>query len=478
MRDKLESYLSGSVIGILGKISVLGGGFLTLWLLTQILSQIDYGALTTTRSIALIGGLVAQFGFKKTIIQRISELDSRTSESEMSVFAGTVTIWVIIASLAILSVLYLFTTDISSIFGKQRLKIWIPLFALLIPGIALQLIFGGVLRGREKVEYAIALEQICPWCIRVLALSIAYQFHQSITAVFISFIVSYYFPVICFLYILKPYIRFERIALDLELVRLSGFFFLSSAVSRLTSSIDIFFLSALTTLSAVGGYQIAWSISLISRAGDDVLTAIIQPRLSKYILSNTKCQLKNEYFIIKDITLILGTVAVAFVCILGRHILDLFGEYVEFYPVLIILSVGAGIINPASGPIGQVLSMDKKGRALFINSTIVLATNVFFNYILINRFNSIGAAIATVITVYFANNAIGLAQAQIYSNINLIETKVYISSLILGSLYILYAIKEIGITVPIVSSIIYLFALLLKNKANIHYLYEEIKPIV
>ncbi|WP_436932576.1 lipopolysaccharide biosynthesis protein [Halosimplex halobium] len=465
MDDSIRSYLSGSLLGIAGKISTFVGGFATLWLLTKILSQTAFGAYTTAMSIALVSAIIAQFGFRQVVIQQVAELISEGSIKQSRELAGSVLFWITISSLCVAAGTWTVAPLVAQVAGETELDLWIRLMSGVVPGVTLVPILGGILRGRERVGAAVVLEQILPWLLRVALLPLVLLYYPSVVGIFAAIAASYYLPLFAFAVVFNDSYVVTISGFGSEILQFSGALFLNSVAGRLLNNADILLLSVLATLSETGGYRVAWSLSLLARAGDDVLTAVIQPRLSRFLSEESHGRLRIEFTAVRDAAILLGIVISIVMLLAGEHLLSLFGSYSGIYPALILLSVGAGIINPATGPIGQVLLMDKEGVQLLFNSVVVVILAVAGNVILIPIYGTFGAALSTVVAAYFFTNAFGLFQVKKHSGIDLVNIPMYLFSLITGSTFVVAATTEVPNIFPVAVSGAFVCLLLFQNRA-------------
>ena len=87
------------------------------------------------------------------------------------------------------------------------------------------------------------------------------------------------------------------------------------------------------------------------------------------------------------------------IILLGKQILVIWGEeFIQGYSILVILAIGQ-FFNIASGPVGNLLAMANQEIVLKNITIITLLVNVLMNYLLINYYGALGAAIATSGTI-------------------------------------------------------------------------------
>lgn len=72
--DRKEKYFQDSIVGAAGKVIGIISGYGSLWLLTTILSETNYGAYVTGFAVVGLLSLVAQFGLRQATTQRVAKL--------------------------------------------------------------------------------------------------------------------------------------------------------------------------------------------------------------------------------------------------------------------------------------------------------------------------------------------------------------------------------------------------------------------
>jgi O-antigen/teichoic acid export membrane protein len=85
--SKETKYAKDSVVGIIGKVSQLVGGYGSLWLLTSILSDAAYGGYVAALAVIALVALLAQAGLKQATIQRVGEL-ATDKEQQILTYVG------------------------------------------------------------------------------------------------------------------------------------------------------------------------------------------------------------------------------------------------------------------------------------------------------------------------------------------------------------------------------------------------------
>src|SRR2546427_103201 len=79
-------------------------------------------------------------------------------------------------------------------------------------------------------------------------------------------------------------------------------------------------------------------------------------------------------------------------------------EYTAGSMVLIILSLG-NLVDAAVGSVGYLLVMTGRVRVVLLNTVMTITLNLGLAFLLVPRFNAIGAAVAAALTVIIGNVA-------------------------------------------------------------------------
>jgi O-antigen/teichoic acid export membrane protein len=422
-----SKYAIDIVVGVVGKAIGMIGGYGTLWLLTDILSEEGYGGYTAAFAVISLLGLFAQMGLRQATIQRVSEL-SVESEPAIPRHAGAAVSYVAIASIAMTVVALAGTLVLYRIFDPLMIR-FIRLLALIIPGMALLAVCDGILRGLEHVSAGIALRQIFVQILRLGGLLIVWTFFQDPTAVVIAIGVSFYVPLIVFGLRTQGWRYLNLSSMSLSHIQFSGYLLANSIASRFLKNTDILLLSILATLSATGSYNVAWKIALVARYIDSILSNTLQPRLSKFLAASEFEKLNSEFDQVRDLTVAGAIPVLIVVFVFGRSLLGLFGNYTGQYNVLLILTVGA-VVNGVFGSVGQLLLMGKKGRLILLNTVLNLGGNIFLNILLIPKFGTMGAAVATVTTVYFFTNIVAIFEVKYSLGINTFDAYSFVLTIL------------------------------------------------
>ena len=130
----------------------------------------------------------------------------------------------------------------------------------------------------------------------------------------------------------------------------------------------------------------------------------MQPVIARLYEGRHMKRLEDVYTVSTKWATVAGVPAMIFLALYASDILTaLYGRsYTRGAEVLAILAL-AQLVNTASGPCGQVVSMVGRSDLVFANSLVALTLNVVLNVLLIPHYGMIGAAIAWAAAIVLVN---------------------------------------------------------------------------
>ena len=179
--------------------------------------------------------------------------------------------------------------------------------------------------------------------------------------------------------------------------------FFVSATTLLASSVDILMLGWLSDISKVGFYTVASRLVLFVAIFLQITNAALSPKIATFFANN---QFKEMSIMVKQVTfllMIIGLISTLLFLLFGKSLLGFWGsEFSGAYICLIILCFGQ-FINISTGCSGVLLIMCGYEKIFSYITGSFLILNIVLNYFLIIRYNEVGAAIATTLTIVGEN---------------------------------------------------------------------------
>ncbi len=178
---------------------------------------------------------------------------------------------------------------------------------------------------------------------------------------------------------------------------------LSSAVNILSASVDTIMLGWLLNAKSLGYYSIALKIALMSSFVLQVSNNAIMPKVASMFANGKIHELEEAIQNITKGLFLFSVVSLIMIVLCGKPVLGIWGEeFKSAYASLVILSIAQGV-NISAGCVGLLLTMCGQEK-IWGKMTILFAiVNIILNYNLIVYFDTMGAAIATAISMVFQN---------------------------------------------------------------------------
>lgn len=175
--------------------------------------------------------------------------------------------------------------------------------------------------------------------------------------------------------------------------------FIMTFMLAVVNRTDIILLGFLLDMEEVALYAVAMRLAVLVTFLLDAIVLAIAPSLSKRFHDGDMKGIQSEFDLATKI-LMLVTIPFGLILIFfSKFILSLFGDvFVEASLILIILVVGQ-VFKACVGPTNVLMTMTnlQKHAAILVSSAAVF--NLLVNYIMIMQWGSVGAAIATTISM-------------------------------------------------------------------------------
>lgn len=274
----------------------------------------------------------------------------------------------------------------------QILLIGIPLFAMLRAG-------EGVTLGFKETKYAVYIRDLGQSGSALVLTGIAVALFGSVQAVAIAYVSSLFVGTVLsvvFLYQLGSFSGIRGPDLNLSETYTYSLPVAMAALSgELLMYTDYLMLGVFVAPDRIGIYKAAFSTAVLITFALVSISSIFPSIASELYHSNEMDALDDLYTVITKWVTYLTAFAMLFFFVFSGEILQIFGEgYTQAKTVLIIVVIGQAI-NNFVGPAGYLLLMSDNERIDMMNNVVASVVNVVLNFVLIQEFGILGAAIAT-----------------------------------------------------------------------------------
>ena len=385
--------------------------------MTHMLSLSVYGTFQAALAMVTVFSMIARVGMESAILRFLSIYranDARGFVAGLIRFAMRTTV---ISSLLFTVLLFLSATPLAHIVYHTDAYV-LPLkeTAFLIPLVALQIVLATSLQALKALKWKVCVDRLISPVLILISLVFFYLFGLRFEAAVLAFGCGLLGSVIAgqfFLHRASRQIirgaahRFER----KMWLRFALPMFLTSIVQTVLLSSDILLLAVMTTSALVGVYAAADRVGIIIDMPLLAMSMIFSPLIADYQVRGDYRQIANMFSIITKWSFSLGLPVTLCCCIFHNTILTIFSrEYTMGGTTLIILSLGY-LADTAAGPAFHLLLMIGRSRIIFINTTVTHILNFTLMFLLVPRFNIVGAAVSSAATVVIS---VGLSLTEVY----------------------------------------------------------------
>lgn len=401
------------IVSTAGSAAIAGSGdlifaalrYLINVVMTNIVSASIYGTYMAVYTSALIVGSIAELGLDSTMVRFLSTYRVK-GERGLAVGLIRFVVWMtLISGLLCCILFFLFASALAHlIYHQDAYALPLKESTLLIPLVALQLVFGSGLQALKAIKLKVLVDRLIHPALTLVLVVIFYLLGLRLEALILATICGFLASVITGQILLhkaaQKFIadaapKFEtktwlRFALPMSFY---------TFIQNVMNSTDVLFLTAFATASQVGLYSAADRTSIFVVMPILALNTIFSPLIAEYYTRGEHEQLANMSRLVTKWSFSLSLPV--FLCFFVFHdpILSIFSrEYTTASTVLIILSF-SNLVNAIAGTAGSLLVMTGHARLVLINTAATIVINIVMAFILVPRFNIVGAAIAAALAV-------------------------------------------------------------------------------
>jgi O-antigen/teichoic acid export membrane protein len=426
----------GSGIYVIGNILGKGLEILLHIMLTRFLGASAYGLYTLGISTMGLGQSIAALGVGNGIV-RFGAL--YRGEGDVASIKGTFLSAIgisFVSSIIIAVVLYIGAIPLAvDVFHEPALVGVLRILAFALPFTIFVSLTASAARSFRRMNYMVGIETLTPSVTRLAIIAMffiaGYRLKGVIYGVLASTIISSFFGGYSLIKIfpdiisaIKPRYPLRQLICYSLPTLLIGFSYL------IVNRTDRLMLGYFKTSDAVGIYNAAAAIAILSLLVHNALVAIFGPMISTLHHKNKMNELRILYKRVAKWDFSLTLFIFLILSIFPNIILSLFGpEFMGGRTVLIALSLGF-LISTIPGTTGLLLQMSGRQKLDLINSVCLIVLNIILNLWLIPIFGVLGAAIATLTSLAALNVIQAFEINMLYHFIPF--TKAHLRSLIVG----------------------------------------------
>lgn len=405
--DSLRSILSGASVFVVGQLFVKLAGFAINALLIRGLGPELYGVYAYAKSFIDVSNTVTTLGSDLAVLRFLPAFE--TDPARQNRVLGMASAASFLGSLLVAGGLFVFAPTINHYtLDQPAFTSVLRLFAFVLPFDTLTTLVSGTFRGIELPAYQVFTKKVLRPVLRLAAVGISLLVGLSLLGTIGALVVAS-----VAVFVLAGLILFRRTALrprsPTSTAEVAEFFdysvplMFSRAGSILYSRIDVFMVGFLLSSEAVGFYNIGFLVSSVVALPLLGLSQIFTPIASRLFNADDYEGLNSIYSTVTRWAFSVSLLAALFTVVYASEMLALFGPtVVRGAPVLQLFAVGQ-LLNAAVGPSNELLMMTDHERLSFINHWVFGVVNVALNYVFIQNFDFVGAALATASVLALLN---------------------------------------------------------------------------
>ena len=384
---------------IIGKLF----SYLYIILVANKLGSHDYGVLSLGFAIFSLASAFSLLGLDEGIIRFVSFFKGK---NDLSSLKGTILIslkTVLNTSIFFSILLIVFSDFISNtIFNEFELTKVLFFLALALPFSAIAQLFLASFRAFQKPKFEVLIKELIEKFFRLiisaLLISLSYKLFGAILG----------YSLAIFIMFCSAFIIFNKKIFNLfnknieskenkkELLGYSLPLLLKNLLWFTIGWINILMLGYFKTTSDVGIYNVALPTSTLLMTPTFSIMYLFLPIISELYSKNNLNEINNVYKKISKYIFMINIPIFLIISLLSKEIVFvLFGnEYLKAVVPLVILSFGYLAFSLSDISI-NTLSVLKKTKIIFAITLLFSLLNAILNYLLIPKYNLIGASIAT-----------------------------------------------------------------------------------
>lgn len=368
--------------------------FITLILLARYLGSEEYGKLAFAMALTSFFTVLADFGLSSLVVREVAR-----GKEKAGVYLGTLSVFKMLLAVVVFLALFLISHLGSYDYNTKFLTLIFGIYTILL---SYSTFFISFFRAFERMEYETLIRSVEKILLLVLTVVFIYL-NKQLMYFAVPYLTSSAIAVILALFFVvnkvsKPMFLSDKKFL-VGTLKESLPFALTSIFVVVYFKTDTVMLSVMVGDRAVGIYNAAHNLidGLIFLVPYP-LSMALYPIMSKYAINSIE-KLRKIYTYGFLVSLILGLIGAVFVLKFKEEIILLvYGEeYVEAVKVLAVL-VWTFLVICVSTISSTLLNAVNRQRIVTIGTAIGASLNVVFNYLLIPKYNYVGAAYATLIT--------------------------------------------------------------------------------
>ena len=377
-------------------------------IITRTLGASNFGLFSLSMTVVNMGAIIPRFGLPKSITRFVAYYKGKGEEDRIPpVLRQALLISGLLGIGTAILIYHLAPSIALNLFHREELSPIIRGLSPFVPFGISGMVFLAALQGLKQIKkQVIILHFIWPsvrFAFIIIFFVIGWKLYGLVAAVVLAVVIRFVVSLIAVgghISVWKP----DSIRLPItKLLFFSAPLVLVNILAFALNWTDTLMLGYFRSPAEVGIYSISWRLSLIVSIPLAAFGNIFSPMAAEYIGKNDQRSLQSLLQTVDRWVLAASLPLAVILVLFPNEILSIFGNEFKDGKIILQLLVIGQLINAATGPCGNVLTMKGLIWLNLINSSILVVFNFILNLVMIPRYGLQGAALATAISLGLVN---------------------------------------------------------------------------
>ncbi len=406
----IKKIAKGAGISLIGSGAGRGLFFVSQLIIARCFSVEIFGLYTLGLIVLRIADIISRLGLHSGAMRFVS-IYRKNEPQKLKGILISAFLLSFVGGIVMGGVVYLLASVIAeTIFHKSALVELIKAFAICVPFVAPMIVISMAMQGFQTTKYSVLMREIIQPSTNVILVIFFVIFNLKIYWVIYAFALSHAIALVAGFYfiarqfptikrkILKPIFETKKLLTYSVPLLLSGFlgFFLQW--------VDIIMLGFMKTSGEVAIYRAASQIPTFFMLALGAINSIYAPSIAEMYHRGQIVRMGNIYKTSTRWVFLLTLPASIIVFFSAGEILSVFGNNYRESGVLVLQTLTvAQFVNCVTGGVAYTLAMTGRQKMEMFNSLTTIVINIVLCHLLIPKYGSYGAAIATGISIASIN---------------------------------------------------------------------------
>ncbi len=393
MQSSEKAYFAGALGVLFSRGVSVGAGVLSLWFLTRILSVEEFAAYNFAMSIAVLLGYSIGLGTERSLLIRINETDPHPTH-----FLGMRLMKRVLALALALSAVAVSLMLVLPGLGDDPRYAAVPILSLTVPALAGSLVLITWYQANHRVGVSQSMQGLNDGT-RCLFFGLTLAFGLGWSGIGFGAFLGAAVPALYLSWRARGRTLPEPSHFGLR-DALEGLPFVTMRVMQIAlQELAIIALGSWGSATGTSQFTVAVRVAILIESGQMVFAPTFMPRVLRHLAGGRKDLAAREYRVARLAGFLAALAAAIVLVVIGAPVLNfLSADYGVDFPAFLIL-IAAYLLPVGMGMHSTFLSMTDKIALSSANRVVSIAVLAVLLWILVPRYDAIGASVALLVAV-------------------------------------------------------------------------------